>query len=178
MNEARERARTQSPKNIPISRKEQGPRRHDSRTDHRAAEGGIAGVGFVRPRQWSRGQSPRRHHLSQLLLGFRTRRIQAGRLVNSILVHSPSSADSTSRPSLPFSFPCHSLPSSPLPSSLPPPLSLALSLSRSLSLSLSPSLPPSLPLSLPLAFAHPFSYSRFTCHLSPPTRTFLDFFSR
>jgi len=129
MNEARERARTQSPKNIPISRKEQGPRRHDSRTDHRAAEGGIAGVGFVRPRQWSRGQSPRRHHLSQLLLGFRTRRIQAGRLVNSILVHSPSSADSTSRPSLPFSH-LLLLPGDfflSLPPSLPPSLSLSLS---------------------------------------------------
>ncbi|XP_067205898.1 uncharacterized protein [Linepithema humile] len=35
---------------------------------------GVVGVGFVRPRQWSRGQSPRRYHLSQLLLGFRTRR--------------------------------------------------------------------------------------------------------
>lgn len=54
-------------------------------------ESAAAGVGFVRPRQWGRGQSPRRYHLSQSLLGFRTRRTSTGRLVNPILVHSPAS---------------------------------------------------------------------------------------
>ncbi|XP_011635559.2 uncharacterized protein LOC105426154 [Pogonomyrmex barbatus] len=47
---------------------------------------GVAGVGFVRPRQWSRGQSPRRYHLSQLLHGFRTRRTDRQKKMRSAAV--------------------------------------------------------------------------------------------
>lgn len=85
-NESMNEASEQSPKSIPEGTGTPAAWWQGRRQG--VAEGGVAGVGFVRPRQWSRGQLPRRYHLSQLLFGFRT--LRTGRLVNPILVHSPA----------------------------------------------------------------------------------------
>lgn len=64
------RERAKSRRTSPFSWKEQGPRRRGGKIGDDDGGGGgreagaAAGVGFVRPRQWGRGQSPRRYHLS------------------------------------------------------------------------------------------------------------------
>lgn len=87
-NESMNGASERSPKSIPVSLKNRDPGGVVAGPTAGLAEGDVAGVGFVRPRQRSRGQSPRRYHHSQLLLGILT--LRTGRLVNPILVHSPA----------------------------------------------------------------------------------------